>query len=111
LSCSSAKKRGQRRSFFSLASTETHLIGDQPQPLLINLEALHFLQHDLGEYVQLVVVSIDGEEDAVSLRIEGVAQAGELGIVGVLDQRVLDELGKEAGLNRVERGVVDDGTA
>jgi hypothetical protein len=73
---------------------KTHLIGDQPQPLLIDPEALHLLQDDLGENVQLVVVSIDGEEDAVSLGLEGVAQAGELGIVGVLDQRVLDELGK-----------------
>lgn len=60
--------------------------------------------------MQLVVVTIDGEEDAISLRLEGVAQTGKLGVVGELDQRVLDKLREEAGLDRVEGGVVDDGT-
>lgn len=88
----------------------TNLISDEPQPLLIDLELLHLLQDDLGKDVQLVVVTINGEHDAISLRLEGVAQTGELGVVRVLGEGVLDELGEEARLDRMESGVVDDGT-
>lgn len=60
--------------------------------------------------MKLVIVSIDGEKNAIPLGLKGVTQSGELSIVGVLDESIFDELGKEAGLDRVESGVVDEGT-
>lgn len=90
---------------------ETNLIDDDIEPLLVDFESLDRVKDDLGEDLKLVVVSIDGEEDTIGLAVEGVAQTCEVGIVRVLDERVADELSEESGLDGVEGGVVDEGTA
>jgi hypothetical protein len=54
-----------------------------------------------------MIVPVARQEDTVARLFQRVREAGEFGVVGVLLERVADELGKEAGLYRTNRGRVD----
>ena len=51
-----------------------------------------------------------GKELVGDLRVELIAQAGQLRVVRVLDERVLDEFDEETRLDSVQSSVVDEGT-
>lgn len=86
-----------------------HLVMDEMESLLVDLVIAHPRSDDIDENAELVVVTVEAEEDPVGLLIERETHAGEFGIICIFLERVAHELGKETGLNRREGGGVDDG--
>lgn len=92
------------------SGNQAYLILDDIEPLGVDLQVAELLEHDLGENGKLVVVSVHGEDDAIGLRVEGVAQPGKLGIVRVLGERISHKLRHESRVDRVQSSIVDDWT-
>lgn len=92
------------------SSWTTYLIHDNIEPLPVNLQRPHLLKHYLCQHSELVVISIDGQQDTVSLGVEGVTQSSQFCLVRILDEGISDELSKESRLNRVEWRGVDERT-
>ena len=86
-----------------------HLVRNEVESLLVNLESFHLLKDYLGKNFQLVVVTVNSEQYSVRLCLELIAETCELCIVRVLDKRVFDKLSVQARLDSVHSGVVDEG--
>lgn len=60
------------------------------------------VEDNLGEDVQLVVVSAQRDVDAQVMRSKLVCEAREIGIIGVLRQRIGDKVRKESRIEKCE---------
>lgn len=100
----------QRRSVVYLVvdTDRAHLILDNSESLRIDLKRLDLLKDDLRQHRQLIVISINSQQNPIRLRVERITQSSQLSVVRIFGKRISNQFGEEAGFDRVKSGVVDE---
>jgi hypothetical protein len=96
-------------SCYILGQYGTYSVFQKLEALRIHFEISQALKHDLVQNGQLVVVPLDRQRKVVHLRVEGVAESCQIGIVRVFSKRVFDQVGEQAGFDGCGRRGRDAG--
>jgi hypothetical protein len=71
------------------------LLRHDSQTVRLDVQMLDSLQDTLGEYMELVVVAADNQEDSAVIRVYRVVQTSKLRLVRIFGEGVRDEVGPQ----------------